>query len=403
MTNYWAGWTLAAMTLAAFAAGVAMMAISVAVPAIGRHWVLGQHEVHWVASGFMVAMLPAMLGTPWLLRRFGVRATALSALILLIGGGIAGAGATSFGALLAARVTEGLGAGVLQPLPLVVVARHYPSSERGRAMGWFTLGVVLAPTLAPALAGLLVDHLGWRSVLLAPVPFATAAAIAAWRTLPGHGITMNDGAASALSLFANAQFRRACGVAFVYGIGVFSAVYLVPVFVQIALQHTAAAAGAVLIPGGIALAIASPYGGRLGDRFPRHRVIAAGVAVFGAAHLPMVVLTPSTHLAWLIALLLASRLGMALALPSIALDALRDLPADAWPTASAGVSLCRQLGAALGIGVAALVLQWRIVVYGDPLAAFRDTFFLVVAVCALGAWAAWRNTREATRPLASEA
>lgn len=389
--------TLAAMALAAFASAVAMTAVTVAVPAIGRAWALGQHQVHWVASGFMAAMLPEMLCTPWLLRRWGVRRTALGALLLLAAGGAAGALAPGFGALLAARTVEGLAAGVLQPLPLLVVARSFDSDRRGRAMGLVMLGTVLAPALSPALAGALADRLGWRAVLLVAAPFALVAAAAARHVLPPHGGDSAPAVAPGLrlDLFANIVFRRACGVAFLYGMAAFAASYLAPVFVQVGLQRSAAAAGATLVPGGIALALASPWRGRLADRFARHRVIAVGMLVFGAAHLAVVALAPADPLPWLAALLVASRLGMALTLPSLALDALRGLDSADWPAASALVSAARQLGASIGIACTALLVQWRLVAEGAALPAFRQGFVLVAALCAWGAWAAWRNETRA--------
>ena len=379
------------MALAAFASAVAMTAIAVAVPALSRHWSLGQHEVHWVASGFMAAMLPAMLATPRLLQWLGVRRTALAALLLLAAGGAAGALAQSFGALLAARTVEGFAAGVLQPLPLIVVARNFANEERGRAMGLFTLGIVLAPAVAPALAGALVDHLGWRAVLPAAAPFALLAACVGWRVLPVDRGPTPAAPGLRLDLFADTEFRRSCGVAFLYGMAAFAASYLVPVFLQMGLQRSAAAAGAVLMPAGIALAVSSPWGGRLADRYPRHRVIAVGIVGLGVAHLAIIALSPSASLVWLVLLLVASRLGAALALPSLALDALRGLPGADWPAASALVSLARQLGATLGVALSSMFVQWRLVAEGAALPAFHQSFVLIAALCALGAWVAWRN------------
>lgn len=85
-------------------------------------------------------------------------------------------------------------------------------------------------------------------------------------------------------------------MAFSYGLATFAAGYLVPVFLQVGLGHGAAAAGAALLPSGLALALASPWGGRLADRWPRHRIIAAGLVVFGLLHLPLLALSPVSGL-----------------------------------------------------------------------------------------------------------
>lgn len=398
-----ARWSLAAMTLVAFAPAWSMTAIWMVVPAIAAEWRLGPGQVQWVASGFIAAMVPAMLATPWLLQRLGVRGTALGALALLAGGGLSAAAATSFDGLVAARLLEGLAAGILQPLPVLVVARRFAAQARGRAMGWFTLGLTMAPALAPAVAGVLAEQLGWRSVLASVAPLVLLASGFVWRALPTDEPV---GAASAATpgtkprLVGHGGFRLACCVAFSYGLATFAAGYLVPVFLQVGLGHGAAAAGAALLPSGLALALASPWGGRLADRWPRHRIIAAGLVVFGLSHLPLLALSPVSGLLGMAACLVLSRLGMALALPSLALDALRGLPEADWAAASSMVSLARQLGAALGIALASGFIAWRLAADASVLRAFHESFLLVVAVCALGAWAAWGNgaARQDLRP-----
>lgn len=379
------------MTLAAFAPAWAMTTVWVVVPAIGREWSLGAGGVHWVASGFLAAMLPAMLATPLVLRRLGVQRTAVLALALLACGGALGAAAPTFEVLVASRLLEGVAAGVLQPLPVLVIARSVPAGRRGHAMGHFTLGLTLAPALSPAAAGMLAETLGWRSVLLSSLPFVLLGVIALWRAAPRETPPSSAARMPGRAMLSQAHFLRASGVAFAYGFATFAGAYLVPVFAQTGLGHGAAAAGAALLPSGLALAAASPVGGRLADRWPRHRVIAAGLLLFGLAHLPVLWLTPATPLAWLAAWMVASRIGMAMALPSLAMDALRDLPETAWASAASLVSLARQFGATLGIALAALFLEARVASAGTMLPAFHDSFVLVAAVSAAAALAAWRN------------
>ncbi|MFX7612967.1 hypothetical protein ABTJ49_20985, partial [Acinetobacter baumannii] len=69
----------------------------------------------------MVATTVSMLTTPWLLSRYGYRATYVGAMLLLLAGGVGGGLARDFGLVLAARVAEGLAAGVVQPIPAVII------------------------------------------------------------------------------------------------------------------------------------------------------------------------------------------------------------------------------------------------------------------------------------------
>ena len=158
--------------------------INVAIPDMSHHFTLGQERAQWVSSGFMAAMTVSMLTTPWLLARYGYRATYAGCMWLLLVGGVAGGMANDYPLVLAARVAEGLAAGVVQPIPAIIILRAFEPSEQGRASGIFGMGVVLAPALGPSIGGLLVDLFGWRSIFFMVVPFCLASLWLARRYVP---------------------------------------------------------------------------------------------------------------------------------------------------------------------------------------------------------------------------
>ena len=121
--------------------------VNVAIPDMSAHFALGQERAQWVTSGFMVATAVAMLTTPWLLARYGYRATYVGAVLLLLVGGVVGGVASDYNLVLAARVIEGLAAGVVQPIPAVIILYAFLPHEQGRASGIFGMGVVLAPAI----------------------------------------------------------------------------------------------------------------------------------------------------------------------------------------------------------------------------------------------------------------
>lgn len=173
--------------------------INVAIPDMSQHFTLGQERAQWVTSGFMVAMTVSMLSTPWLLARYGYRRTYSSCMWLLMAGGIAGGFANHFSLVLVARVAEGLAAGVVQPIPAIIILRTFEPHEQGRASGIFGMGVVLAPAIGPSIGGLLIDGFGWRSIFFMVVPFCLASLWLAQRfvpaTAPGGGAANPQGAA----------------------------------------------------------------------------------------------------------------------------------------------------------------------------------------------------------------
>ena len=158
--------------------------VNVAIPGMSQHFALGQERAQWVTSGFMVAMTVAMLTTPWLLARYGYRHTYVASMALLLAGGLVGGMATRFDLVLAARVAEGLAAGVVQPIPAIIILRAFEPEEQGRASGIFGMGVVLAPAIGPSIGGLLVDGFGWRSIFFMVVPFCLASFWLAYKYVP---------------------------------------------------------------------------------------------------------------------------------------------------------------------------------------------------------------------------
>ncbi len=424
--------------------------VNVALPDMSRVFTLGQERAQWLSAGFMAAVTVAMLTTPWLLGRFGYRHTYFAAVILLAVGGIAGGLGTSFELVLAMRVVEGLAAGVMQPIPPVIVLQLFGRQEQGKAMGIFGFGVVLAPALGPSIGGVLVEAFGWRSIFFVVVPFCVAALLLAHKYLPhsspgAEGVNLHDRrfdlpglallavavlsamnglvhlhtpslyayallAASAFSaglfiwrqrtaehplmefkLFDIRAFRMGGIVAFIYGAALFGSTYLVPVFMQIGLHLPPSQAGAVLLPAGIFLAFMLPLGGRLADHYPFNKLVACGIALLTLSFWLMALVGLQTSLWVITAFAIVGRIGLGLVLPSLNLGAIRRLPMAHISHGSSAINFLRQLGGAVGVSLAGIVLEWRLQVHAaEPLRAFHETFVLLGAICALAIVAGWR-------------
>ena len=175
---------LLSVMLGSMAAVMSSTILNVAIPDMCQQFTLGHSRVQWVTSGFMVAMTVSMLTTPWLLSRYGYRRVYEVCMWLLLGGGVVGGLANDFPLVMAARVAEGLAAGVVQPIPAIIILRAFASHEQGRASGLFGMGVVLAPAIGPSIGGVLVDVFGWRSIFFMVVPLAMVALWLSRRYVP---------------------------------------------------------------------------------------------------------------------------------------------------------------------------------------------------------------------------
>lgn len=445
---------LLTVMLGTMASIMASTIVNVAVPDMSRHFTLGQERAQWLSAGFMAAMTLSMLLTPWLLARFGYRRTYRGAVLLLLAGGMAGGLSNVYELVLAMRVAEGLAAGVLQPIPGIIIMRAFQPHEQGRAMGIFGFGVVLAPALGPSIGGVLVEWFGWRSIFFVVVPFCTVAFGLARRylattgpgdqpagrdaaplDLPGFmlvslailallnglvelhgraplvGLALLAVAAASLTgflwhqrrtphplvqlaLFRHGPFAMGSWVAFIYGMALFGSTYLVPVFMQIGLSLPPSQAGAVLLPAGLVLAATIPVAGRLADRWAVNRQVSTGLALLALSFLLMLGVGPGTALALITVWAVVGRIGLGLILPSLNLGAMRGLPQGLISQGSSTISFVRQLGGAVGVSATGIVLEWRLQVHaGNATRAFHETFALVALVAlvtAVAIVAAWR-------------
>lgn len=418
----WRWLVLATLMIGTIASIMSSTIVNVAVPDLMQYFHIEQAQAQWVSAGFMAAMTLAMLPTPWLLGRFGFRLTYMGVSALLLIGGVVGGLAGSFELVLAMRVVEGIAAGVMQPIPSIMVMRAFEPTERGKAMGIFAFGVVLAPAVGPTIGGLLVEQFGWRSIFFVVVPFCVVALGLAQRYLPdlGSQASADDedpprvpfdfrGLALAtvsvlcllqglshlhkafdlvtlallavavgvmgwfvhhcrhaehplvdLRIFRARAFAMGAVVAFVYGMGLFGSTYLVPVFMQTALHFTPSAAGAALLPAGLVLAVVIPVAGRLADRIPPHHLVCAGLVFLAASFALMGTVQPGTALAVLMLWAAIGRLGLGLVLPSLSLGSLKGLDGALIPQAVSNINFLRQLGGAIGISVVSIFLEWRL-------------------------------------------
>ena len=444
-------YVLLTVMIGTMASIMASTIVNVAVPDISRVFGLGQERAQWLSAGFMAAMTLSMLTTPWLLQRFGYRHTYMGVTSLLLVGGVVGGASQWFELVLLMRVAEGLAAGVLQPIPAIIIMRAFGAGEQGKAMGIFGFGVVLAPAIGPSVGGVLVEWFGWRSIFFVVVPFCLAALWLARRYLPitapgdrppnrdGHrldvvglvliavavmsllnGMVQLRGASAAtgwallacsatafvgfvfhqrrgarplmeLRLFGHRTFALGGVVAFTYGVALFGSTYLVPVFMQIALKLPPSQAGAALLPAGFVLALTIPLAGRLADKMPLGRVVAGGLVLLAASFLLMVTVGPASSLGLIMLWAVVGRIGLGMVLPSLNLGAMRGLPEDFISHGASTINFMRQLGGAVGVSLVGIVLEWRLQSEpADSVRAFHQTFVLIGCITGCAVIAALR-------------
>jgi len=130
----------------------------------------GRQLYAWVFTGFLLASTVGVLLSGRLADRMGRKATFLAGMALFLLGSVLCGFSTSVPMLVAFRVLQGLGAGAVQPTTLTISSDLYTLEERATIQRVFTGAWGLASVIGPVIGGILVEHLGWRSVFWVNVP-----------------------------------------------------------------------------------------------------------------------------------------------------------------------------------------------------------------------------------------
>jgi MFS family permease len=119
----------------------------------------------------------------WITERFGSKRTWIASIALFAVGSALCALATSAGELIAFRVLQGIGGGMLVPVGFTLIAQSAGPQRIGRALAVVGVPILLGPIFGPIIGGLIVDNAAWQWIFVVNVPIAALAIAAAARLL----------------------------------------------------------------------------------------------------------------------------------------------------------------------------------------------------------------------------
>jgi EmrB/QacA subfamily drug resistance transporter len=357
--------------------------------------------------------------TGWAVRRFGSRTLWLTSLGLFIAGSVLCGLAWSPLSLIAFRVLQGIGGGLLMPVGQTMLARAAGPERMGRVMAVVSIPAMLAPALGPVFGGWLLHEVSWRWMFFINVPVCAVALAMAVRLLPPdpaegrgdarldvlglallspglaalvyglsqaggtgnlgnarvlvglvagavllaafavHALRRRERALVDLRLFADRGFGMASAALFFYCVAMFGVMILLPLYDQIVRGGDTLDAGVLIAPLGAGAILTMLIAGRLTDRVGARVPAVAGVLLVLAGTAWLTTADAHTGRALLLATVFVIGLGHGLVTPSIMAAAYVRLPRTAIPAATTGATIVVRVGAALGAAVLAIVLQLR--------------------------------------------
>lgn len=162
--------------------------VSIAMPAIRDGLPATLSEALWINNAYMLLLSSLILIGGGAGDRFGLRRTFIVGIVVFVAGSVLCAAATDAAFLISARVVQGIGAAIMIPCSLAIIAKAYPAEERGRAIGLWAGASAMTTAAGPILGGLaltLLGDSGWRYVFAINVPMGAAAvAMLVWRVPP---------------------------------------------------------------------------------------------------------------------------------------------------------------------------------------------------------------------------
>lgn len=165
---------------------------NIAVPGIVAEMNIPLTSGVWVVTLYTVVFAVLMPASGDLGRRMGQRRLYMSGIALVAAASLAASLARSFPVLLAARVVQGIGIAPILPAIMVMIARSFPASQRGRAMGYWALVNSGGHAVGPVISGLLIQYLGWRTSFFFLFPFSLVCFLLVWRVVPDDRPETNE-------------------------------------------------------------------------------------------------------------------------------------------------------------------------------------------------------------------
>ena len=368
--------------------------------------------IQWVVTGYTLALAAVIPVTGWAADRFGTKRIYLTSLVLFTAGSVASGLSWSAESMIAFRVLQGLGGGMIMPAVMTIMTKKAGPHRMGRMMGVLGVPMLLAPILGPILGGWLIDNASWRWIFFINVPVGVIAFVLAQIVLdrdvsqPGHRfdwlgmVLLSPGLAififglaessshgfgslrswgpTAGGLLLIATFlvhswraetplidirlfvhTRAggAGITFLlFAITVFGSMLLIPLYFQSVRGASPLTAGLLMAPGGVSSMLTMPIAGRLADRYGPSWMPAVGIPFVIVGLLPFAFVGAHTSYLLLCSFNFIQGLGMGLTIMPMMTAALQAVPAPAIARTSTAMSIVRQAGASVGTAVLSVLL-----------------------------------------------
>jgi EmrB/QacA subfamily drug resistance transporter len=405
-------WALTAVECGNFVVYMDGFIVTLALPTMARQFAVPLSVLKWVLVAYLLAVTVTLLPAGRLADIWGRKRITVVGMIVLVISAVLCAVAPTVETLIACRVLQGIGGGLVLANVMAEITAVFPKQERRKAMAVNASVLALAQVTGLVLGGLLIGHFGWRSlfltilavsllglilslVILEPGPRRTERASLDWmgailavgavgapflfiEQLSGSLLNPTSLALLAsgvavlvlfvvverraqwplldLSLFRSRAFTCGSVAAAFYFVAAVSCYFLLPLYAQVVLGLSPVRAGVLVVPLSLVLTASSLAVGRLGGRLGARTLSTAGMLCVSVAVLGLSYLGPSASYAEIVWPLVVLGMGGGLFHPPNNSATLNNVPSEHLSVANGFLSTARNFGQAIGAALAATLL-----------------------------------------------
>ncbi|HUI92858.1 MAG TPA: DHA2 family efflux MFS transporter permease subunit [Chitinivibrionales bacterium] len=414
-------WVLVNIMISGFMVVLDSTVVNTALPKIMASFGISVDVAQWILTAYMLAFGIMLPTSGWIADRFGYKRTYAAGLAVFTLFSFLCGISWSEKSLILMRIGQGLGGGLLQPLGMAIIMREFPQEKRGMAMGFWSISAAASVSLGPMVGGYIADNFDWHLIFNINVPIGIICFMATWViqreyktqkarsfdtagflslsvflgfllfALASGNAQWNTGGwtsdtmmlcylASAvglvvflvtefnvksplvnLKLLSKYNFGLTNVVMFIFGIGMFGSVFLIPLYLQNVLGYTAFESGMVLFPVGIIQATVGPIAGYTSDKINPKIPISIGIALFTTSFLLNTRLSIFSEHAQIMLPMYLRGVAMGLMFSPLSSVALIEIGRHEMAQASGLINVIRQIGGSFGVAILQTLLTQRVI------------------------------------------
>lgn len=429
---------MASVMVGTFMAVLDATIVNVALPKLMATFGVSVDAVEWILTAYLLAFAVMLPSTGWFSNRFGHKRMFIIGLFLFTLGSFLSSLSPTLSILIAFRVLQGIGGGIILPVGMAIITNEFPPEKRGIALGFWSVSASASVSLGPTIGGYLIDHYSWHTIFDVNVPIGLLGMVASFivlreflsderRAFDVIGFTSlalflttlllalangnsswNTGGWTSkfiiinfslsfiglvvflaaeftvkhplieLGLFRSYNFTLSNIVLFIFGFGMFGSNFLLPIYLQNSLGYTPLQAGLVFLPVGVLLGLTAPIAGIFTDKFGGKIPAIIGLGLLAYTFYEYSFLSHLSMKSQILFPLYIRGVALGLIFAPLTTVAISEMPNRKMAQASGLINVIRQVGGSFGVAVFGTLLTQRTILhgaaYGQQINQYSDVF-----------------------------